>query len=206
MAVFTDNFNRSDRELNGDNGWVVSSGNGEYAIKSNICAHDGSNQTSYVLRNLGKQKFPITVTFYTEDARYSDGRTSRFANEIYIGCNSDKSGAINVYVSRSNSSYNNSSIQIYDGATLVASKNASFQFQSALNVTTTINADGSGSIRVTEGSNSDTLTWGARTWSNGQGTYFGFFIERNMGVRGQRIDDLSINYVALAGRSFGYVF
>jgi hypothetical protein len=37
---------------------VVSSGNGDYAIKSNICAHDGSNAILIRFKKLGATKIP----------------------------------------------------------------------------------------------------------------------------------------------------
>lgn len=105
-----------------------------------------------------------------------------------------------VYVYRSDQNASNSGVYVYDGTTVVASNlSIGFQFDgSNVVVTVTINSDGSGSVKLEQGANSVTLSWSARTWTNGTGQYHGFYFDHSGsdgtgGVTRSQVDDISID-------------
>lgn len=179
MANYSESFTRADVDLNGDSGWIghsgATAGSGNFAIVS--------NQARPVLnggmlsRVIGAQNFPISLTY---DAIHS-GTGKRYDHTLSIGHSSlvnINGNGITVYLMRSDSGFNNSSLNIYDGSngtTAIASKSTTFQYDGTtnINVTVTINADGSGSVAIVQGASSDSISWTARTWTNGKGTYFG---------------------------------
>ena len=201
MAIFTDNFNRSNRELNGDNGWVVLGGNGRVSINTNkvVCSVSDT-----IIREIGAQNFPIFNTW-----KYTGSSRLRYSAELFIGC--DNAGAsateIRFVAYRSSSSYNNSTLLVSDGVNVIAGAdaNCTFEFSSEITLEVTINANGSGSFKVIQGASDYTLSWGARGWTNGNGNYAGFAIEYDTG--GTKVDDVSLTYSPIAKPiSHGYIF
>ncbi len=200
---FSDDFNRSNRELNGDNSWVCNGGNSKYAIVSNEAKHI-SNDTYWCYQNLGVQSFPISGSFTTKEALYKAGYRYHFDASIYIGANTDKTGGISINMNRTSEIYSNSSVAVKDGSTIVATKSTTFQYTTEVLVEYEILADGSGSVTLTQGANTDTLSWGARTWTNGGNDYFGFITgAESVDIYGCIIDNITYNYCYLDGVDSG---
>ena len=71
-------------------------------------------------------------------------------------------------------------LEVHDGATIVTSvADANFDINgNAVTVSFVRNADGSGSATFSQaGGGTNTLTWGARTWTNGLGNNHGFNLD-----------------------------
>ncbi len=200
---FSDDFNRSNRELNGDNSWVCNGGNSKYAIVSNEAKHI-SNDTYWCYQNLGVQSFPISGSFTTKEALYKAGYRYHFDASIYIGANTDKTNGISINMNRTSEIYSNSSVAVKDGSTTVATKSTTFQYTTEVLVEYEILADGSGSVTLTEGASTDTLSWSARTWTNGGNDYFGFETgAESVDIYGCIIDNITYNYCYLDGVDSG---
>lgn len=198
MASFSDSFTRSNRDLNGDNGWACSS-SGQWSIISNVAISATGNP--YLSQNLGTQLFPITLSYTLKHS----GTGSRYLNYSYIGAGTTSNyttTSINVYLYRADSSYNNSKFELYDGATLVSTTNASTQFSGDITVVLNIIANGSGTLVV----NGQSASFGARSWVNGVGSLLVFDANTGNDGLGQTntsgIDDLVYTYKLQSNPAF----
>jgi hypothetical protein len=180
--LIQENFTGSnDTVINGYNSWVASS-NG-LKIKSNKAAKT-DNGLVYAYKSASGWTGARSAT--VKHSRY-EGIGQRYFNYLVVG-SSDVSNITNflnnsIYVAsgRSGQAYNNTLIQVYDGTTQVASNTSpGWQFTGQeITLTLTINANGSGTAVMTDGTNSTTLSWGARTWTKGVGNYHGFYADHS---------------------------
>lgn len=199
--ILTENFTGADgTSINGYNSWVASVAG--LKIQSNKAAKtDNGAVWAYKSASGWTGARTAVATF----SRY-EILGKRFVNQFILG-SSDISSLVNfqnnsmyVYYFRSDKDATNSCIYFYDGTTLVASNLApGFQFDgSDVVITVTINADGSGTVKLDQGANSVTLSWGARSWTNGTGQYHGFYFDHS-GTDGtgdttrSQVDSISID-------------
>lgn len=83
-TIFTDNFNRSDRDLNGDNGWTAS-GVSAFTITSNEVVYGGTTNWCSNSVTLGTNDYKVTVDINPDTqwgevcARWDQGTGSGYA-------------------------------------------------------------------------------------------------------------------------------
>lgn len=201
-ATFTDDFGRSDRELNGDNGWTVRRQDTGAATNSiqevdNTRAEALSATGGFAVQTLtaaGHQFVTFPLTLSCDMGMQSNGRA--WNGGVIFGSSSVspatltafQEAGISVRLTRSDSIDTSSDLSIYDGATLVAQDtDIGFDFGSVLSFELTIAADGSGSVVIYDAAGltgtSDTLSWTSRNWVEGKGNHAGFYL-RGVGIDG----------------------
>jgi len=199
--------------VDGFNSWTAKNG-------SNVAITDLQIQTNQAAKTAsGTALASHTVNSWTGVrggkitlSRYS-GVGLRFINYLVMGTNSDTSEAnflnnsMALSLQRSDSSSANTGFYVLDGATTVVSNLAPGWQLDGSNVLLTfyIKADGSGAavFRKPSGPNTTLLTWGARSWTNGGNTMFGFDLHHNGSdgtgeVTLQQADDFAIYTYAAA--------
>jgi len=183
-----DNFNRSDRELNADNYWTVrlatngNATNGLMNIVSNIAVNTSTTDCFITRKDFISFPNEASIDFYNLGVgRKVDHILVLGSSNITSRTNFINNG-IYIYLTRSSSAFNDSFVYIYDGTTVVASKFVGFQFNANFSVKIEIASDGSGTATLYNQAGltgtSDSISWGARTWTNGGGEYSGFTLTK----------------------------
>ena len=179
--ILTENFTGSDStQINGFNSWVANSTG--LQIQSNKAAKtDNGSVWAYKSASgwTGQRTASCVWSRYT-------GAGQRYINYFVLGASDISSQAnflnsgIQIIYARPDSNAMNSSVYVFDGATLVTTNLAGYQFDgSDVTITFTMNSDGSGTAKFDQGANSITLSWSARTWTNGTGQYQGFYMDHS---------------------------
>lgn len=179
-------------------------------IQSNKAAKT-TNGNCYAYINLGA--LPVAKYGKVTISRYT-GTGLRIIGVLVLGSSNVSTesnflaNSAHVYIYRSDVYYPTTHMWVYDGATLVASVNSGFYATGAdILLELTINADGSGEAKATQSGSSKSVTWGARTWTNGTGDYSGFSVGHsgNDGA-GQltrpQFDDFVVDTVGGGGSAF----
>ena len=193
IESFSDDFNRSDVELNGDNGWTVrnaSTGTAENSrieVDNNRAEAIGATE-GFAMRTLAAtgHRFPtLPFDFSANMGMQSLGRA--YDNTVIIGSTTSsptshanfRDNGVSLRFSRSDSITSDSTFSIFDGTTSVASdSNPAFEFGADISFVLSILEDGSGTFTIYDSADftgtSDQLSWSARVWSFGKGNYAGF--------------------------------
>lgn len=180
-TLLNENFTGSDgTNVDGFNGLTVKSDAGGSETGLQIQSNRASKTTNggcYLYKDLGamptKKYGKMTYSRYSGAGLRIIGVLVLGSTDVSNSTNFLNNGAI-MYLYRSDSFYPTTYVWVYDGATLVASVSSGFTATGAdVIMEFTINADGSGEAKATQGVDVKSVTWGARTWTKGTGVYSG---------------------------------
>lgn len=186
MVIIEEHFEvADDTNVNGYNDWVVKLDSGtqdnNVLVKSNNAAvtNNGARYAYKAVQSGLLLGYDVVCTLV--QSRYT-GSGNRYVNRVVLGSTDVSTrvdflaNSISFGFGRSDSNDSIVPVQIFDGSTLVASKNLNFVPNGdPATYTLNLNVDGSGTLQVTQGANSDSVAWSARTWTNGTGQYFGYW-------------------------------
>lgn len=169
---YTENFSASDgTALSSYNSWTVLADSTNAKIYSNQAQEHSTSQGTIRAYNSvsSAPSFPLVITYTQWSGTGGTGSYGRYPG-IYFKygntTNNDDNSGIIAGVGQSDSTGLNAKVFVYDGSTAVINGTASaFTFGQSTTNTITINSDGSGSILTVSGANSQTMTWGVRSWT-----------------------------------------
>lgn len=197
---FSDDFNRADSATIG-NGWSFNTTNdGHPRILGNqlIGAAEGGHGGIH-------RPFPLTdsisiqVTF--REMNGFGGDPNRYSHEVAVRNDGTDATGYRVFVARSGRTYDNSSIAVFDGETLVGRHPTAFQFGADVRLQFTAYADGRVIGNVTSNGQTEPFAFGPHTiisTGNNVAISFGYFDTRVTTPTIARVDDFLVSSTPLA--------
>lgn len=167
-VMFSDDFNRPDSSSVG-NGWLDSLNNqgDPFSIVGGVVTASNSAGRSGIYRDFEVTNYvTISATLHHGSGYITTPAGGRFQHRITAFGDDNYDTGYGIHIERSDSWVNNSSIQVWDGNTLVDSISPGFQFWDTVALSFTIFTDGVIQGAVTQGSNVFNFSFGAYAFNN----------------------------------------